>query len=88
MMKENVFEIVKKYIDRWDLEGLLPYAPADEYDMETERIAKNISKNDSAEVIAQVICDVFSQAFGEKKSVERYLMVAKEIKAELEENED
>lgn len=58
-----IFEIVKIIIDEWNPYGLLPEAPADEFDIESRRIAEKISSSDTTEKIARIVSSVFSQAF-------------------------
>ena len=79
------FLIVKKAIDNADPCGLLAcHAPLDEYDDESAEIAAMISDEDSAEEIAVICANVFSRSFAENVSADKFLVVAEEIRRELE----
>lgn len=58
-----IFEIIKKIIDEWNPYSLLPEAPANEFDIESRRIAEKTSSSDTIEKIARVVSSVFSHAF-------------------------
>lgn len=76
------FIIVKAAVDRADVCGLLAcHAPSDEYDIESERIARIISESDSTERISGICAEVFSRSFSMFKefSAEKFCEVAEEI---------
>lgn len=80
-MQNNVdlFLIVKVAIDEWDPVNLLSHAPNDEYDIESELIAKKLFNNISSLEIAEIISSVFSKSFGEVFTVEKCAKPATEI---------
>lgn len=79
------YTIVKSAIDRADPDGLLAIgAPSDEYDSESEEIAKKISENDSVENIAETAAKVFSRTFNAAFSPDRFMEAAAEILREFE----
>lgn len=54
---------VKKCIDEWNPYGLLPDAPENEFDGESEMIAEEIYDGISIKELAGVISEVFSMEF-------------------------
>ena len=54
---------VKKCIDEWNPYGLLPDAPENEFDGESEMIAEEIYDGISIKKLAGVISEVFSMEF-------------------------
>lgn len=76
--------IVKKAIDRFDPYGLLAcHAPPNEYEIETDEIAKIISENNSAEEIAEISAKVFSRKFNAEFSDDKFIVAAREIRRKL-----
>jgi hypothetical protein len=66
-MLDNIFGIVKEVIDEYDPCGLLSLgAPADEYDLESRKIADRIQKDSTTDEISVVISDVFNKMFNKK----------------------
>lgn len=64
MKKDRIKEIVKKYIDEYDLEGLLAMdAPDDEYDPEIREIAERVERCSDVDYIAKNIYVVFAYMF-------------------------
>ena len=60
----HIFRAVQREVERWNPYGLLPDAPADEFNFESESIAEKIDYGSSVEKIARVVSRVFSEAFG------------------------
>jgi hypothetical protein len=81
-----VFEIVKKAIDEFNLYGLLPEAPSDEFDSESRKVAERITVNSTIEEIAQIICDVFSKAFNENFKIKDFKITAEKIYKKIKDN--
>ena len=61
--KYQMYLVVKDAIDEWNPYGLLPEAPSNEFDSESERIAIAINKGYSVKQIAKVISIVFTEMF-------------------------
>lgn len=61
---ERIYHIVKKNVDVWDPLNLFPYAPDNEYDIESKQIAKQVKLNHTVEELAEIISQVFSEGFG------------------------
>ena len=83
----DLFEIVKKSIDKWDPYGLLEiHCPADEYDNESKEIANRIKLENSIYEIADIISKIFTNSFDEPElfSVENCLKAAEKIKILME----
>jgi len=83
----DLFEIVKKTIDKWDPYGLLEiHCPQDEYDCEIKEIAEKINNENSIYEIAEIISKVFTNAFNEPKifSIENCMKIAEQIKIQIE----
>lgn len=81
-----MFEKVKKAIDKWNPDGLLPVSPGNIFDGESKMIAERIAENDSVEQIAWVVSAVFKEEFepdGEGYSVKDCMGVAAEIKKQI-----
>lgn len=74
--KDVVLQVVKKYIDELNPYMLLPDAPADEFDSESQDMANRIDQDMSVEQIAVVIADVLNRSFDENFSPDRYREVA------------
>jgi hypothetical protein len=73
---------VKTIIDKWDPIDLLSFAPEDEYDFESKKIAESTSINDTVETIGLVIFSVFLESFGAntfRKSVDECVGVARQF---------
>lgn len=80
----DIFKIVKKYIDEYDYYGLLrDGAPDDEFTSEALRMSDRISKDNSTEQIAAIIADVFHLAFGNEEDPDHYMPVAQKMWSEL-----
>lgn len=80
----NKFLIVKTAVDRADPYGLLQIgAPADEYDIESEKISERISDSDSVEMIAKIMSDVFFGCFNADFPPEIFIEAAGEIRCEV-----
>jgi hypothetical protein len=83
----DLFEIVKKTIDKWDPYGLLEInCPEDEYDCESKEIAEKINNKNSIYEIAEIISKVFTNAFDEPEifSIENCMKIAEQIKIQIE----
>jgi len=81
---KDKFAVVKKYIDELDYYSLLQEgAPEDEFDSESYKISQLITNDSPVERIAEVIAMVMRAAFGNEEAAEKYMEVAKKIKAEL-----
>lgn len=79
------YSIVKAAIDRADPDGLLEIgAPSDEYDSESEEIAKKISGDNSVEEIAETAAKIFSRTFNSAFLPDRFMEAAAEILREFE----
>lgn len=77
-------EYIKNIVDEWDPIDLLPFAPADEYDSETEKIYNTIKNNANVEHqhLSEIIYNVFNEAFGKDvflKTIEECKIVANKI---------
>lgn len=83
MAIELIFPIVKKHIDEMDYASLLPYAPADEYDIESMEIAKKITAASTAPEIAAIIADVFNAMFSDKHDETFFMDTAIKIQNDL-----
>ena len=84
----QIFQIIKKEIDKWNPYGLLPDAPYDEFNSQCELITDKIRFNSTIESIAKRISRVFSEAFEpESFTVDSCMEVAGKIKMELEKRE-
>jgi hypothetical protein len=59
----QIYEIVKAEIDKWNPYGLLPDAPHDEFNSESEDIARHLWYDSAVEKITGTISGVFSRAF-------------------------
>ncbi|MEL7649707.1 MAG: DUF1871 domain-containing protein [Sedimentibacter sp.] len=77
--RNTIFKIVKKEIDEFNLFDLLPEAPSDEFDSESETIASQIDVNSTTEEIAAIIANIFSKTFSEKFSQKDFMMTAEKI---------
>ncbi len=74
-----MFEIVKKAIDDFNLYGLLPEAPNDEFDIESKKIARQINAKSTVNEIAEIIANVFSKAFNKSFDTKKFLVPAEKI---------
>lgn len=82
-----MFNYVKKAIDEWNPNNLLPLAPENEFDTESKLIAERISETDSVKQIAWVVSMVFTEEYepdGEGYSVETCMGVAQMIKDNMD----
>ena len=78
------YEIIKKCIDEYDYYDLLAcYAPKDEFDSYSRKVAESISENDTIEEIALIIANTMDKAFGEEIRLEKFLETAKKIKTAI-----
>lgn len=59
-------EYIKVVVDEWDPIDLLPFAPLDEYDSETEKVYNLIKNKAKVEPqdLSEIIYNVFKEAFG------------------------
>lgn len=80
-----LFHIVKKNIDLWNPEGLLPHAPDNEYDIETRQIAKQLKINHTVDEVAEIISRVCSEAFGREYEIRYCHEIAEAIFNDLNE---
>ena len=81
----QIFRIIKAEIDRWNPHGLLPDAPHDEFNGESEELSRSIRFDASVEQIAKSVSKVFSRAFEAPGFMPEDCMgVANEIKKALE----
>jgi valyl-tRNA synthetase len=80
--KSEIFEIVKKVIDEWDVYSLLSGgAPKNEFDVESKDISNKISIESSVQDIANIISRFFTDAFeNEHFTVENCFEAASKIK--------
>lgn len=82
----EIYSIVKKYIDEYDFENLLAIgAPQNEYSLESKRISDLITNESSTEEIATAIASVMKSSFGclEKVDINKtdsFMEIAKKIK--------
>ena len=86
----DLFEIVKKIIDKWDPYGLLEiHCPKDEYNCESKKIAEKINIENSIYEIAEIISKIFTNAFNEPEifSIENCMKIAEQIKIQMEDFE-
>ena len=80
----DVFLIVKKYVDRMDYYALLAGgAPNDEFDGESRKISARIHAEQSVQEIANTIAEVFNAAFDGHDNPTVFLSIAEQIKNEL-----
>lgn len=81
----QIFRIIKAEINRWNPHGLLPDAPHDEFNGESEELSRYIRFDASVEQIARSVSKVFSRAFEAPGFMPEDCMgVANEIKKALE----
>jgi hypothetical protein len=83
----DLFELVKKSIDKWDPYGLLEiHCPSNEYDSESKEIANRINLENSIYEIADIISKIFINSFNEQEvfSVDNCVGVAEKIKILME----
>lgn len=84
MNYNEIYRVVKKYINQMDYYGLLAGgAPDNEFDIESKEISRRIGSDKSTNDIAKIIADVFNFRFGEKDDAEVFLSVSEKIKNEL-----
>lgn len=84
MSDNEIFLIVKKYIDLMDCYALLAGgAPNDEFDSESKEISKKIHSDQSVQELADIISQVFNASFNEHDAPTMFLSVAEQIKKEL-----
>lgn len=81
--REIIYHIVKKNMDLWNPEGLLPYAPDDEYDIESKQIAKQVKINHTVDELAEIVAQVFSKGFGRQYDIEHCSEIAEAIYRDL-----
>ena len=81
----HIFKAVQREVNKWNPYGLLPDAPPDEFNFESESIARKINYESSAEQIAKIVSRVFSEAFEPQYfTVEKCMNVASGIRAALD----
>ena len=84
MNYNHIYPIVKRHIDKMDFYGLLADgAPQDEYDIETEMIARAIRADMSAEEITGIIANIFNAQFSTNRPLSEFTPTAEGIKSEL-----
>lgn len=59
----QIYRIIKAEIDKWNPYSLLPDAPHDEFDGESEELSRYIRFDSTVEQIAKSVSKVFSRAF-------------------------
>lgn len=77
-------EYIKTAVDEWDPIELLPFAPPDEYDFETEKIYNYVKRKNTVgyQYLAEIVYRVFQESFGEDvfdKTMEDCRIVANKI---------
>lgn len=81
----QIYRIIKAEIDKWNPYSLLPDAPHDEFDGESEELSRYIRFDSTVEQIAKSVSKVFSRAFEAPGFMpEDCIGVASEIKKSLE----
>ncbi len=81
----QIYRIVKAEINKWNPYGLLPDAPHDEFNGESEELSKYIRFDSSIEQIARAVSKVFSRSFETPGFMpEDCLDVAREIQKALD----
>ncbi|MBR5244809.1 MAG: hypothetical protein IKW07_02135 [Clostridia bacterium] len=84
MSADEIYTIVKKYIDQMDHWNLLASgAPKDEFDMESKEISRRLRLEMSDQEIADVIVEIFSLSFNEQYDTTDFLFAAGQIKKDL-----
>lgn len=84
-MAEQIFGIVKRYIDEYDYMALLAFGcPSDEFDVESRYISDKITEKSSVYEIAQIIAQIFELQFDNPEKAESFLDIAERIKKEIE----
>ena len=58
------YEVIKKIIDDWDPIDLSYFAPEDEYDPISKKIAEIILKISSEKLLGNIIFELFIESFG------------------------
>ena len=82
----HIYKAVKKEIDKWNPYCLLPDAPRDEFDGESEDVARLIRFDSTVEMIAKAVSKVFSDAFEPQCfTIEKCMDVAEQIRIALDE---
>ncbi len=80
----DLYPIVKKYIDKYDYYGLLADgAPRDEFETEAEMISRQIDQDSSVEEIASVMAAVMESTFFNKEKPESFMETAELIHDEI-----
>lgn len=81
----HIYQAVKREIDKWNPYGLLPDAPHDEFNIESEDVARQIGYDSSVEKIAKTVSRVFSDAFEPQYfTIDACIEVAAKIKEALD----
>lgn len=62
-VSNRVNKIVIRQIDKWNPYNLLPEAPHDEFNFESESIARKLTYDSTVAFIAKTVSEVFSKAF-------------------------
>lgn len=82
----QIYRIVKAEIDKWNPYNLLPNAPHDEFNLESEEVARHIRFDSTVDQIARAVSKVFSGSFEAAGFMPEDCMdVAGEIKKALQE---
>ena len=80
----NIFDIVKRHIDKMDYYGLLAGgAPTDEFDIESRAISERIHAEQSVVEIAEIVAKVFNSQFNKQDDLAVFLPIAEKIKKDL-----
>ena len=85
MNYNHIYPIVKLHIDKMDYYGLLADgAPHDEFDIETDMVARAIRADMSADEIAGIIAKIFNEQFSTSRPLSEFIPTAEAIKNEME----
>ena len=84
LYSNEIFMVVKKYIDEMDYYTLLSGgAPKDEFDGETRKICNKMTPNTTVEELAAIIAEVFEKNFDNPEKPQTFLYIAEKIKHEI-----
>lgn len=84
MNYNHIYLIVKRHIDKMDFYGLLTDgAPQDEFDIETEMIARAVRPDMSVDEITAIIANIFNSQFSTSRPLSEFSPTAEGIKSEL-----
>ena len=78
-----MLEVIKSIVVKWDLIGLMEFAPLDEYDDECMMIY--IKYIQSYESLGKIIYDVFNDSFGEafQEDYSKCMQIAMTIESKI-----